>query len=886
MERLETESPDFHERRESFRNWTRTSSTTSRSSLFPQSRGDNADDDYSGSYPGLRRDYDELTVLQAQVFLEDAEKYRSIHHKIDKTSLRLYRLYFSRPYQWFLFSVMFVVLILAFFEKPSSLTTNWTSDMRNTGQRLNPPCGLTEGIEIICLLLFVGDVILKSYFKGPEVLKSPWVILYICALLVSVVDWTVSMIYFCKEIVRVRRYIRPFFILQNSSLMKKTVNCLKKTLPEIISILVLLVFHVYFFLLLGMLLFTEEYDPIPANPNGTDPEGPAANSSRNGSSAFIEDFEAGLKNLLVLITTANHPDVMMPLYNYNRFYVLYFIVFLVIGLYCLMNMLTAVIYNHFRGYFLDSMQSSHLRRCVGIRAAYEVLHAREKAQHRYGVSVPLARHTIEGARIAKSTKREMLKELNVRTEEYLDHTTFHAICIIMEKGKKSQKNKPQMTFCQNACLNILQTIVTHRFFTYFGLLVTLVNVVLISIELSTQYDLIVHSPNTVLAVINLVFIIYYTVEQGLRLWAMGWRVYFNHVSYIFDGLITVILVFLEVTFLIIYGLPNIEKINKQAVYEDDLTMWDLVRVINILIILRLFRIIPEFKSMSLVASTLGDLFVNLQAFAGILLVIYYFFAILGMELFAGKLEPAQLEPMRNQCGTYAQLNYWGNNFDDFAIFLMKYICIKKLTCYDPYFLLIFQSMSLVASTLGDLFVNLQAFAGILLVIYYFFAILGMELFAGKLEPAQLEPMRNQCGTYAQLNYWGNNFDDFAASLIVLWDVMVVNNWFVFLDAYTIATGTRWSQLYFVVWWLLSVVLSLNLLSALILENFIMKWEKNRERWRASDQERSRSVSVNSISLQATISRPLSVHDMFRDMLQEPEEEEMLQVINEHRYLRL
>lgn len=68
-----------------------------------------------------------------------------------------------------------------------------------------------------------------------------------------------------------------------------------------------------------------------------------------------------------------------------------------------------------------------------------------------------------------------------------------------------------------------------------------------------------------------------------------------------------------------------------------------------------------------------------------------------------------------------------------------------------------------------------------------------------------------CGSYEQLEYWANNFDDFAvspsppapgtptplclptppghcgccpqAALVTLWNVMVVNNWQVFLDAY-------------------------------------------------------------------------------------------------------
>jgi two pore calcium channel protein 2 len=56
---------------------------------------------------------------------------------------------------------------------------------------------------------------------------------------------------------------------------------------------------------------------------------------------------------------------------------------------------------------------------------------------------------------------------------------------------------------------------------------------------------------------------------------------------------------------------------------------------------------------------------------------------------------------------------------------------------------------------------------------------GVDLRKGKHNVKQ----QNICGTYQSMGYYPNNFNDFAASLVVLWDVMVVNNWFVFLDAY-------------------------------------------------------------------------------------------------------
>lgn len=65
---------------------------------------------------------------------------------------------------------------------------------------------------------------------------------------------------------------------------------------------------------------------------------------------------------------------MMQAYSQNRFAALYYIVYVLIGIYCIMSLVTAVIYNQFKGFFQDSMLSSALRQSIGIRAAFWVLY--------------------------------------------------------------------------------------------------------------------------------------------------------------------------------------------------------------------------------------------------------------------------------------------------------------------------------------------------------------------------------------------------------------------------------------------------------------------------------------------------------------------------------
>ena len=51
--------------------------------------------------------------------------------------------------------------------------------------------------------------------------------------------------------------------------------------------------------------------------------------------------------MFIAITTSNFPDVMMPAYNQTRAAPLFFITYMVFGLYLLTNLVLAVVYNNF-----------------------------------------------------------------------------------------------------------------------------------------------------------------------------------------------------------------------------------------------------------------------------------------------------------------------------------------------------------------------------------------------------------------------------------------------------------------------------------------------------------------------------------------------------------
>ncbi len=62
----------------------------------------------------------------------------------------------------------------------------------------------------------------------------------------------------------------------------------------------------------------------------------------------FKEYDDSWWNLYVAVTTANFPDVMMPLYDYNGFYSLFFIIFLLVNLYLFINIILATIYTNYK----------------------------------------------------------------------------------------------------------------------------------------------------------------------------------------------------------------------------------------------------------------------------------------------------------------------------------------------------------------------------------------------------------------------------------------------------------------------------------------------------------------------------------------------------------
>ena len=677
---------------------------------------------------------DRTAIVQSSVFIEDALNYRTIHHKIDRRALRVYRAYHSGIVKWLTSLSIVVIMVLAFFEYPSSFSLSADYRYRNHTRILpeNPPCGVTESIEGTCLLLFVVDATVQVYLiGGKRFLKKPWLILYVVLVVLSLVDLVASLGFRCDVdsygfTLRLRRFCRPLFLLISSNIMKKFAKSIKDTLPQIFAVLFLLFLHLFTFSMIGTVVFSSHSNIT--NMSSLEQDSAYDDFVEAESVAYFHTIWRSLINLLVTMTTANHPDIMMPLYQYNRFSAIFFMVFLVIGNYIIFNLLTAVIYNQFKNQWVTSMQNSLFRQRLAIKAAFVVLPHNSKQQNAMAteqkvVSKTLLRHLIRNTHIPSSQLPLLYSKLEPLPSTLLSWREFQGIFDAITQGPLVRRKRGRPRFTQRG-LRCFQSIVQHKLFAYFTVLVVSCHLILIVIEISIDRSQL-ESVVSRLAYYNIIFPCWYVTEHLVRFVGYGPREYFKSWTNLYSGVVTATIFIMELLILLLYGNPFGRSFNLVSFHTFSI----MVRVLTVLTVLRVLTIISYIQALSQIITMLFDLLKNLRGFFGILVIVYYLFALLGMELF----------------------------------------------------------LNTERSFRAD------------------------------------SEMAHKCGTFENLDYFANNFHDFASSLVTLWDIMVVNNWMVFLEAYTRVHGP-WSQLYFIAWWVVSVVICLHLFVSILLDTFLKKWQ--------------------------------------------------------------
>uniref|UniRef100_A0A8C1XH23 Two pore segment channel 3 n=1 Tax=Cyprinus carpio TaxID=7962 RepID=A0A8C1XH23_CYPCA len=331
-------------------------------------------------------------------------------------------------------------------------------------------------------------------------------------------------------------------------------------------------------------------------------------------------------DLYVLVTTANSPDVMMPAYNYSVFFTVFFILYIVINTYTFMSFFLAVVYNNYKKYLKEEVRQLVKARRLKMCRAFSLL------QETRGEG---------GEPVVTQAKWNHLVKL-VKPNISIAHREL--LWSVLDDQNKGHIGK--IAFVQLADLLSIQVITVK----------------------SQPHPIQICFPSVYNS----------SVSRFIR-YMVRTRVF----VYVYDLIILVNAVFI--------GLDEENPVVSNAewdcvLYAGGYTSRQILDIVFILRVVRLIRLVDSIKRFRAIINTLIKIGPTILTFGQLIVVVYYIFAMVGMELFKGKVqffEPNSTSPDQEYCGnpllkgtTFAKLNYCKNNFNNVV---SSFIVLLELT---------------------------------------------------------------------------------------------------------------------------------------------------------------------------------------------------------------
>uniref|UniRef100_UPI00398F10A7 two pore channel protein 1 isoform X4 n=1 Tax=Pristiophorus japonicus TaxID=55135 RepID=UPI00398F10A7 len=193
----------------------------------------------------------------------------------------------------------------------------------------------------------------------------------------------------------------------------------------------------------------------------------------------------------------------------------------------------------------------------------------------------------------------------------------------------------------------------------------------------------------------------------------------------------------------------------------------------------------------------------------------------------------------------------GWNLFDFLVTIFAFVGIVVLAFdMEPfYFIVILRPLQLlrlfkikrryrdVLDTMFELLPRMASLGLTLMIFYYSFAIVGMEFFGDVLYPnccnnsmvADFYRWENRTigdRTVIQGYYSLNNFNNILTSFVTLFELTVVNNWYIIMEG-VVSQTMHWSRIYFMTFYIVTMVV-LTIIVAFILDAFLFRMNYSRK----------------------------------------------------------
>eukprot|EP00457_Paulinella_chromatophora_P008540 gb/GEZN01008576.1/.p1 GENE.gb/GEZN01008576.1/~~gb/GEZN01008576.1/.p1 ORF type:complete len:460 (-),score=33.99 gb/GEZN01008576.1/:33-1334(-) len=174
---------------------------------------------------------------------------------------------------------------------------------------------------------------------------------------------------------------------------------------------------------------------------------------------------------------------------------------------------------------------------------------------------------------------------------------------------------------------------------------------------------------------------------------------------------------------------------------------------------------------------------------------------------------------------------------DFFILVACYLCwgIKHVDTQVATFLFLARSFTLfrvlskskslrqLIATFLKLLPKFASASVVLLALFMFYGSLGVQFFGGKI--AKSNASLAAPSSFGASNYYANSMNDFPAAFVTLFEIMVINNWYVIVNGYASATNVAASRSFFISFYVISVLIVLNTTTVFVVDMFLKELQK-------------------------------------------------------------
>lgn len=622
-----------------------------------------------------------------------------------KNAARFYFFFIRFDFLWSL--NYFALIALNFFEKPLWCARYYESCNNRDYYFLGQLPYLTgaeslvyEGITLIILLVHTVFPIsyegLRLYWKS-DVNK-----LKVISLVILVADFIVYVLYlspvaFYSLPFRIAPYIRVVFFILNIRELRDSIVILAGMLGTYLNVLALWLLFLLFSSWLAYVIFED---------------------TEQGKTIFTS-YTTTLYQMFVLFTTSNNPDVWIPAYKASRWSCLFFILYVLLGVYFVTNLILAVVYDSFKSQLAKQVSDKDRMRIRILGKAFNLIDNHNLGYLNKDQCIHLFEELNKYRTLPKISSDDfqlIFDELDDSHDFQINLDEFADLCNAIALRFQKEDSLPWLekfpTFYHSPFSKRLKAFVKSSMFGNVIAFVLVLNLAAVVVE--TTLDIQNNSGQKFWQSVEFVFGWLYVLEMALKVYAYGFENYWRDGQNRFDFIITWVIVIGETaTFTSPNGLTFLSN-------------GEWIRYLLIARLLRLIRLLMHVQRYRAFVATFLTLIPSLMPYLGTIFCILCIYCSLGVQIFGG---------MVNAGNPHLSSTDLADN--DYLLF---------------------------------------------------------------------------------------NFNDYPSGMVTLFNLLVMGNWQIWMQSYAYLTNTAWTYAYFISFFLITVLLLLNLIVAFVLEAFFAEMD--------------------------------------------------------------